>query len=197
MMHAAKGYGLRASGCSLWSVARSLSCSTIVLLASCTLPQRSFQPAQDPAALDDVSFLHYLATVPVVTVDEGMRAVLLLVRDSNLAPATSQWPTFDRRREALRRLGAVKAAWRLKPGRILDKGTLAYMLRTVCNVPRSLNEVLASVTGLGERRYALKTCIREGLLSQSLSHEPVIGGEILSALTNAERYLASKSADNP
>ncbi|GAF69285.1 unnamed protein product, partial [marine sediment metagenome] len=131
------------------------------------MPRRTFQPEQDEASLDDVSFLHYLATVPVVTVDEGMRAVLLLTGDS------TQWPTFEKRYEELRGRGAVKAAWRLRSGRILDKGTLAYMLRTVCSGARSLNEILASKTGIGDRRYALKACVDEGVLPHGLAHEPV------------------------
>ncbi|UCC32570.1 MAG: hypothetical protein JSU86_09855 [Phycisphaerales bacterium] len=158
---------------------------TMLQGGSCAMPQRTYQPAQDPATLDDVSFLHYLATVPVVTVDEGMRAVLLLAGDG------ARWSTFDQRYEELRGRGAVKEAWRLEPGRILDKGALAHMLQVICDLPRSLDDVLASKTGVGDRRYALKTCIHEGVMPYGVAHERVTGGELLSALTNAEGYLAS------
>ncbi len=163
----------------------------MVLDNGCTMPRRTFQPEQDEASLDDVSFLHYLATMPVVTVDEGMRAVLLLTGDS------TQWPTFEKRYEELRGRGAVKAAWRLRSGRILDKGTLAYMLRTVCDGAPSLNEILASKTGLGDRRYALKACVDEGVLLYGLSHEPVTGGELLSALTKVEQHVTLQSHEMP
>ncbi len=163
----------------------------VVSGAGCSMPQRAYQPDQDPTTLDDVSFLHYLATVPVVTVDEGMRAVLLL------AVERGQWPTFERRYEELRRRGAVAAAWHLKANRLLNKGTLAHMLRTVCDLPRSLSEVAASRTGLGDRRYALKTCVHEGILAYGLPREPVTGGELLSSLTKAERFLESRSPETP
>lgn len=151
------------------------------LVGGCAAPQRAFSPAQDPATLDDVSFLHYLATVPVVSVDEGMRAVLLLT-DS---PARHK--TFEQRFQALHEHGAAKKAWKLAADQILDYGTLAFMLRVTGELPPSLNERLASVTGLGDRRYALKTCIYEGLLPHGLSGQPVTGGELLSALTEFER----------
>ena len=159
--------------------------------ANCTAPHRSYQPTQDPATLDNVSFLHYLATVPVVTVDEGVRAVLLLADD----PAARS--TFDERIAALGHREAVKQAWHLQPDQILDKGTLAYMLRTVCRLRRSVNERLAASTGWGDRRYALQTCIHAKLLPYGLAHEPVTGGELLSALTAAERYLGPDDVYKP
>ena len=158
---------------------------------SCALPQRSFRPEREEASLDDVSFLHYLATLPVVTVDEGMRAVLLLT-DDNVKRAD-----FDDRFDELRRRGAVKTQWRLSSGRILDKGTLAYMLRAIYGGPRSVNELVASRTGLGDRRYALKACVARGLMPYGLAHEPVTGGELLSALTELECQMASRTLDLP
>ena len=172
-----------------------LSVTAVVLLSGCqgllrTHPaQRTFQPAQDPDSLSDVAFLHYLPTVPVATVDEGMRTILTLVGE---AEATG---TFEQRFEALRRRGAAKTAWGLRSGQILDKGTLAYMLRSVCGLSRSLGELLASWTGLGERRCALRTCIDEGLLPYGVWDEPVKGGELLSAITEAERYVQSNRRD--
>jgi len=155
------------------------------------MPQRSYQPERDPAALDDVSFLHYLATVPVVSVDEGLRAVLML------AGAGENAVTYEQRYEALLERGAIKRSWDLNAGQVLSKGTLAYLLRTMCELPRSVDEVLASRTGVGERRYALKTCIDERLIPYGRAHEPVAGGELLSALANAEHYLESRAEKTP
>ena len=157
------------------------------LSVGCVMPQRSFQPSHDPDTLNDAVFIHYLATVPVVTVAEGARAVLLIVG------STEQWPTFDQQWDELSRRRAVVSTWRLRPGRILDKATLAYMLRTLCDLPRSLNETLASATGLGDRRYALRTCIDRGLLPYGRPHDPVTGGELLSALTRAQECGTGES----
>ena len=160
----------------------SLLLGSIVVLAGCTAPHRTYQPPQDPSALDDTAFLHYLATVPTVTVAEGVRAVGLLL------DPTPGLASFDDQRCRLERLGALKPGWALAPEETLEKGTLAFMLSVVCKTPRSLNESAATLTNLGNRRYALKTCIDEGLLPYGLPHDPVTGGELLSALSRAERY---------
>ncbi len=154
----------------------------IVTLPSCVTPRRTFQPDVDPAQLDDVAFVHYLATVPTVTVAEGMRAVVLLLPPDERGDA-------ERPREILTERGAFKEGWRLDSDATLDKGTLAFMLRTVCSLPRSLSETVWS--GFGDRRFALHTCVDAGLLPYGASHEPVRGGELLSALTKAEEILAA------
>ena len=147
------------------------------------MPRRTLEPERDTAQLDDVGFLHYLATVPAVTAGEGMRAVLLL------AGPTSRWATFEEQREELLRIGAIKPAWRLHADDALDKGTLAFMLRAVCRLRRGVNEKLTMAMGFGERRYALKSCIDERLLYYGVTTDPVTGGELLSALTRAEEIL--------
>lgn len=160
-------------------------------ISGCATRTRSIAPEQDPSALNDMTFLHYLAATPVVTVDEGMRAVLLLEND---AEVTS---TFDQRKEHLIRLGAFQPKWNLQSDSILDKGTLAFMLRTVCTLPRGLSGTLAELTGWGDRRYALKACIHHKILPYSLPHDPVTGGELLSALTASESYLDRTTANQP
>jgi hypothetical protein len=172
-------------------VCLSLLITPIALLAACTAPHRTYQPPQDPSALDDTAFLHYLATVPTVTAAEGVRAVGLLL-DPTPGPAS-----FDDQRHRLEEVGAIKPTWRLEPDQTLDKGTLAFMLSVVCKTPRSLNQAVAAVTNLGDRRYALKTCIDEGLLPYGLPHDPVTGGELLSALSRAERYGRIAERDKP
>ncbi len=152
----------------------------IVTTSSCVTPRRTFQPEVDPAQLDDVAFVHYLATAATVTVAEGMRAVVLLL------PADERGDA-QRPRELLTKRGAFKEGWRLDSDATLDKGTLAFMLRTVCSLPRSLSETVWS--GFGDRRFALHTCVDAGLLPYGASHDPVRGGELLSALTKAEEIL--------
>lgn len=146
-------------------------------------PRRTFQPEQDVAALDDTSFLHYLATVPTVTVDEGLRGVLIL------STPEGDFPTFDDRLAELTRQGAIKTRWGLEPDQTLDHGTLAYLLRVLCRTPTSLSAILVLPMGLGDRRYALKTCIDEGLLPYALPNEPVSGGEFVAVLSRAEARI--------
>ena len=187
--------GFKSVPCSLCrhtaTPAAGIGMCAFVLLCGCVAPARRWQPETPPDDLDDLPYVHYLSRVPVVTVDEGMRAVLML------RGSTRQWPTFEQRQEELRRLGAVKDAWGLEHDQILNKGTLAYMLRTVCALPKSLSEVLAAPTGLGDRRYALRTCVDQGVLPYGRAADPVSGGELLTALTGAERFCLGRGSKSP
>jgi hypothetical protein len=135
--------------------------------------------------------LHYLATVPVATFDEASRAILVLAGDERSSG------TFTERFEALRERGAVKRSWGLSAGDVVDKGTLAHMLKHVCGLPSGLGDTLASLTGWGDRRAALRTCVDSGILPYGVASEPVRGGELVAAMTEAERYLATHASSTP
>ncbi|MFQ5413391.1 MAG: hypothetical protein ACE5E6_02935, partial [Phycisphaerae bacterium] len=117
------------------------------------------------------------------TVDEGFRAVLLVAGGADAAS------TFDARRAALVRRAAVDDTWPLVEDQLLDNGTLAYMLSRICDLPRGVNERLARMTGWGRRRYALRTCVHEGLMTYGPAHAFVTGGALLAAVTAADEYL--------
>lgn len=168
--------------CRVWFV-----CLVLAGSAGCQAPQRTWKLGRDPDTMNATTFLHYLAATPVVSVDEGMRAVLMLTDEG------SRFPTYERRREELLRRSAIKPQWKLQADQVLDKGTLAHMLRVACQLPRSVNERLFSPLNLGDRRYALHSCVHAGLLGYSLPSEPVRGGELLSAMTAAEQYLSRRT----
>lgn len=143
-------------------------CLVSFVVAGCHRPLRAPDNRQDTSALSDMAFLHYLAGAPTVTVKEGMRAMNLLAQEDHRA-------FVDWKR------------WNLDEDSVLDKGTFAFMLRSVCDLPRGFNEVvLAKGLGLGARRYAMKTCIYEGLMPYGRASEPITGGELLSVLSAAE-----------
>ncbi len=171
-----------------WTIA-ALVC---LMLAGCTtLPKRGQVSNIDPTSLDDATFIHYLASIPTVTVSEAARGVLLL------RGATEEWPSYAEQRHELVRLGALKTDWGLNPEDTLDMGTLGYMLRVTCNLSPSLSEKVASVTGLGLRRYALRRCIDAGLLPYASSAQPVRGGELAAALAKAEEFVEPPTPNPP
>lgn len=158
----------------------------IVLGSGCATPKRRFQPTVQPNALPAHVFVHYLATVPVATVDEGCRAVLLLTADGEKAGS------FPERRVVLQRLGAWHPSWSIEGDRVLDQGTLAYMLRVLCAMPHGLSETLLGGWGASAKRYALRTCTHEGVLPQGQPHQPVSGGMLQSAINRAEIYISNR-----
>ena len=162
----------------------------VIFLAAtgCSQTRTRLEPNPDPALMDDVTFLHHLRTRPVVSVDEGMRAVLLL------RGSTEQWPTYKERRMELERLEAVQAAWNLHADARLDKGTLAYMVHGIAALRPSVNDRLASLTGLGDRRYALRTCIHEGLMPYGIAAEAVTGSELVALLASLESRVVPPAA---
>lgn len=145
---------------------------------------RNYEPSVAPDSLDGTSFLHYLGTVPVASVGEGCRAILLV------ADGTENFGTHEQRYAELVRRNMVRPAWRLQPDHILDKGTLAFMAARVCRLPGGVNTHLLASWGLGDRRYALKDAAAAGLMSYDTPDRAVRGGELLSTLGKIDDYLA-------
>jgi hypothetical protein len=154
-------------------------------VAGCSVARR-YQPAQDPSTLDGTSFLHYLATVPVVSVEEGCRAMLLA------ADGAERYGSDEERMAELLRRGVVREVWNLRPGDVLDKGTLAYMAYKTCDLPGGLNMHLLASWGLGDRRFALKEAAAAGIMPYDSAHSPVRGGELVSVLTKMDEHLAEQ-----
>ena len=160
-----------------------LTTGAVLALTGCSAARR-FEPAQDPDTLPSTAFMHYLATVPVVSVEEGCRAILLV------ADGEEHYPTHQERYAELLGRGVVREAWQLRPNDMLDKGTLAYMAYKVCRLPSSLNTLLLGSWGLGDRRYALKEVTAAGIMPYDVSYRVVRGGELLAVLTKIDAYLA-------
>jgi len=153
--------------------------------AGCQVRPR-FEPPIDPASLDSLEFVHALAQQPMVNFDQVCRAVLLV------GDGQEQFGTFEDRQAELNRRGWVKRAWGLSPDDALDRGTLAYMVFRMCGLGPGINAVLSRVTGLGDRRAALKSVVRHGMMSYGDVDDYPTGGEVMSALSRADDYLARK-----
>lgn len=163
----------------------------LILLSGCAAKDRTFRPGVEVDRLGDMEFTHYLASVPVASVDEGMRATLLLTGDS------TRWPAYHDRRAELLRRGTVRERWRLRKDAPLDLGTLAYMLRSTCSIPRGVNDVLFGSWGAGDRRYAIRACTSAGVLPYGRSGDVVTGGQLLAAVTAADNYLNRNKPESP
>jgi len=159
-------------------VALALGCG-----GGCATPKRTFQPAQDPNTLNEIEFVHYLAALPTVSMDEAYQAMLLLADGENSAT------DFDQRRSILVSRGVVRESWGLGLDDVLDKGTLAYMIVKTCKLSGGVNDALLGSWGLGDRRYALRTAIWHEMMPYGVPYHAVTGGELLAAITTAAEYL--------
>lgn len=147
---------------------------------------RQFQPPVNPNTLDETQFLHYLAGVPVVTYDETCRAVVMLLEPENQMSEHAQRESYLLERKM------VQGAWDIQPEQIVDMGTLAYMLTRACAIPPSASSVVLGSWGLGDRRYAHRQAVSEGLLDYAPVYKPVAGGDLVMALARADDYLAKQ-----
>jgi hypothetical protein len=164
-----------------------VSLAIACLLAAGCRTTRKTKPEVDPATLDDFTFMAYLGTQPIVTVDEGMRAVLILADGRDAAP-----PTFQARSESLATRGIIRPQWGLRPDDAIDKGTAGYMIMKVCRIPGGVDMLLFGSWGLGDRRYAFRELIYLGMLTQGVDYEVVTGPELVSLLSKADERLEAQ-----
>ncbi len=153
------------------------------LVGACATPKRTYQPAQDHNALNEIEFVHYLSALPTVSMDEAYHAMLVL------ADGEDSRQTFAQREAALVSRGVVRASWGLVADDALDKGTLAYMIVKICHLSGGLNDAVFGSWGLGDRRYALRTAIWHEMMPYGLPYHVVTGGELLTTITEAAEYL--------
>jgi hypothetical protein len=161
--------------------------ATLVWAGGCAAPKRTFQPTQDHNALNEIAFVHYLSTLPTVSMDEAYHAMLLLADEADSGR------TFEDREALLVGRGVVRESWGLAADDTLDQGTLAYMLMKICKLPGGLNDLMLGSWGLGDRRYALRTVVWHELIPYDVPYHAVTGGELLTAITKATEYLERES----
>lgn len=159
---------------------------TFGVQTGCSAPARTIQPV-DRSGLSSVAYAHSIANAPVASVGSAAKLLvdLSVSREEETGAAKlTEAAAFD----TLLARESIRAAWNLSPDSVLDAGTLAYMLRAEGHLKPSTNERLASVTRLGDRRYALRSCIADGLLPAQRADAPISGGALLDAAAKlAER----------
>ena len=165
-------------------VAIGLACA-----GGCAAPKRTYRPAQDHNALNEIEFVHYLSPLPTVSVDEAYHAMLLL------ADGEGSGKSFAEREAILVDRGVVRESWGLEADDVLDKGTLAWMIVKISRLPGGLNDAMLGSWGLGDRRYALRTAIWHEMMPYGMPYHAVTGGELLSAITRAAESMEREGLD--
>jgi len=155
----------------------------VAMLSGCAGP-RTFQPEKNPDSLSDEAFHGYLANVPLVSVEEAYRAVVILESGED-----SQ-KSYDARRTYLEGKGIVRPEWGLEPGNVIDAGSVAYMVCQVCRIPGGVNYNLFGKMGLGDRRYALRELIYLNLWDDAGDYQYVTGGMLMALLSKADEYMS-------
>ena len=135
--------------------------------------------------LDDDTFLASLADQALVTVDQCYRAMVIL------ADGEDAFGSFDERRASLEGRGIARAAWGLKPGGNIDKGSAAFMVCRILQVKGGLNRILFGSWGLGDRRFAYSELVYRNLIRvPGVDYQPITGGELVALLGVADEYMS-------
>ena len=151
-------------------------------LAGCAGPRRT--PVEvDPATLSDDAFLHYLADVPVVTVDEAYRAMLIL------ADGEDTTKSFEEREAKLIERGVARRAWGLKRENVIDHGSVAAMVAKVLRLKGGVNRLIFGSMGLGDRRYATRELIYRDMLPEGPDYTAMRGGVMVALVSKADTYM--------
>ncbi len=155
------------------------------VIGGCARPRKT-APAVDPAGLDDMGFQAYLADIPLVTVDEACRAMLIL------ADGEDKTKTWSKRREVLLSRGLIRSAWGLQPNNLVDRGTVAFMICRICEIRGGVNCLVLGSVGLGDRRYAHRELVHRGLMPRSTEWQSITGGQMVSLLGKADELMEEK-----
>jgi len=154
-------------------------------LGGCAGP-RPTPPSTDATRLSDTAFQAYLATIPLVTVDEAYRAMLIL------ADGEDGSRSFEERRQKLESRGIARAAWKLEPQHVVDAGSVAYMVCRICQIRGGLNCHLFGAIGLGDRRYALREVIYRDMLEDTVDYQYMTGSALVALMAKADALMAEK-----
>jgi hypothetical protein len=123
-------------------------------------------------------FLDRVASLEVVSENDAMRGMLLLMDGQD--PATE----FSQRVGMLIEREVVPSIWDFQANRPLTKGRLAYMVHQACDAPEGL---ILAVAGPSER-YCLRELQYRGMMSQGFVTTQVSGMEFVAVLTRADSY---------
>jgi hypothetical protein len=156
-------------------------------VATCGCSQtRQYQPPLDPSTLSDIQFVHYLETVPVVTFEEGCRAMLIATEGED------RWNTHEDRYAELKGRGMVRDAWGLQGDDIFDLGTASYMAAEALELKPSASSILLGSWGLGDRRYAVRKAVDAQLITYGPFYKPMTGGATVWAMGRINDHVTGQ-----
>jgi len=141
------------------------------------------RPVVDPASLDTDTFLAWLADQPMVGAAEAYRAGIIL--------ATGTDPGYDwqKLQQQAYQLNLARPEWNLTADTAIDKGTAAFIICQACKVRGGINlNLFGRTLHLGDRRYAWRELIYEGLVRDGSPYHVVTGGEFVALLAKADEW---------
>lgn len=164
----------------------------VAALAACMLSSgcaitKTPREGVDYNQLPDDLFLAYLAEEPFVSVEEAYRAVLIV------ADGQDSGTSFDERRQILESRDIARAAWKLQPQNVIDRGSAAYMACKVIQYKGGVNRMLLGSWGPGDRRYAYNEAVYRGIMSEGgMDYSPMTGTDMTALLARTDEAMRKR-----
>ncbi|MBN1845865.1 MAG: hypothetical protein JW810_09295 [Sedimentisphaerales bacterium] len=135
-------------------------------------------PGQAPPSgpRDSATLAYQLAEQTWCTNDDACSMILMMVEGQDTHES------FGDRISALETKGLAKTSWNLQAQQACTKGTLAYMLYRIVDLPGG---VMMHV--LPGRRYAYREAVYHGLMERGSEYEPLTGPEAIGIMGRAAR----------
>ena len=154
----------------------------LLLAAGCqpSKPNIAKGQATLPGGEDSAGFLDRMSSQRVVTQNDAMRGVWLLMNHEK-----DDHADFAGRVEALRQREVVPSDWSFEADKPLTKGQLAYMIYQACHVSGG---VTLTLTGPSQR-YCLRELQYQRFMSSGTVFDKVPGMEFVAVLQRALSYI--------
>ncbi len=154
----------------------------LLLAAGCQPSQPNVAGGQAalPADEDSAGFLDRMSSQRVVTQNDAMRGLWLLMNNDK-----DDHADFAGRVEALRQRDIVSDGWSFQADKPLTKGQLAYMIYQACHVQGGLTLTLTGPS----QRYCLRELQYQRFMSNGMIWDKVTGMEFVAVLHRALAYM--------
>lgn len=163
-----------------------MAAACLLLAGGCSQVSRPEQVDQ-AERLDVDTFLHeHLPALPIVTVGEAYRSMLVL------ADGDDPYSSFAQREEALLTRGIIRLDWKLQREQAVDRGTIAYMVCKILGIKGGINRAVFGELGIGDRRYALREMVYQQVMAFSPPYRYITGAELIDVVGKADRLMAEK-----
>ncbi|MCK5114349.1 MAG: hypothetical protein KAR11_06255 [Phycisphaerae bacterium] len=139
-----------------------------------------------PKSEDSAGFLDRVSSLPVVTEDDAMRGILMLINGDDTAES------FPQRVRLLQERGILPNSWDYVSDRAITRGKYAYM---IYQAAKFRGGIVLSLTG-ASRRY----CLRELQFQKVMTNGPMLseisGMEYIAVLGRADTYIRTGHVPN-
>jgi len=161
------------------AVSAMLMAGTILGCCSCGQTDVKLGEATLPAGEGSAAFLDRTSAEPVVSENDAMRGVLMLLEGQDGEE------NFSDRVKSLQRRGIAPTSWDFLAARPITKGRLAYMVYNACKLSGG---VTVKVFGPSQW-YCLRELQNRRFMTNGAVYAPVRGMEFVAVINRADQYL--------